>query len=707
MMRFKIYVCLTLFLLTIFRQYGFAQESSSWDSLDDLLEQVEYFEIVVSAAGKKEEKIADIPASVVVITREEIETYGYTTLEEILENITGFYQVDECSWTGSTNYGVRGFLSAGQFNDLTIMVNGVNQVEDMYNSYPAVKFGVPVQAIDKIEVVRGPMSVIYGSGAFFGAINIVTNESADEQKSRVSTSYGTQNRYRIFNRVAGSSEDFRYFFNGAIYGSDGLDAPYSKMASTPFPEFWGLRERATTKGQLENHTKYFNFSGDYKDFSFNMSLNETEKEMLSGIPSVGDGSLINAVSGNVALGYKKEFSDMTTLDTKFTYHSYRVWSDYEFIHEDFFGINSITSDSYESEANLFIHPLDNLNVTAGLFRKTITNIRNHLKTETMSKTYLNIPIDDDININAIFTQIDYTLFDNLKFTAGVRLEKMEDYTISAFIDTVTLKRTFKFDAEMIPRGAVIYSLNNKNVFKLLYGQAIKQPSMGENLDLLLQNNSESLQPANIQTLELNYMTSPSPNFSANISIFRNELDKLISREMIAYTTEEISVKSSNAGKMVTNGAEIGLKFFPFQELEVDLSGSYQKSTDNREGFEDIDLGYSPEFLGYFKAAYRFPQGITCAISGNYVDEMLTIWQQTGLDPSEGKRLSETKSDAYFIINVNLRINGIYKEGLFLNFKGSNLLDKEIHYPTTAVNAWADKGLLGNGTMFLVSLGWEF
>jgi len=693
---------LVLIFVCMFSSHALAQEEDLLEmSLEDLLD------MEVETASKTKEKISEIPASVVVITRKEIEKYGYSTLEEILENITGLYQIDECSWTGSTNYGVRGFFSAGQFNDLAILVNGVNQVEDMYNSYPIVKFGLPVEAIDRIEIVRGPMSVIYGNGAFFGAINIITNQSGDEQNNLLSSSLGTQKTYKIFTRVAGISDDFRYFLNGAVYGTDGLDLPYKKMASTPFPEFWGLNQDDNTKKQLENHTKYVNFSGNYKDFSLDMTFNETEKEILSGVPSVGKGSLLNATSSNVALGYQKDFSKMIAFDTKFIYHSYRLWSDYEYGHEDYFGINSITTNSYEIEANIFVHPLDDLDINAGLLRKTITNIRNHVTHESgITDGYLLIPVDDEIITNAFFMQINYNPFEQLKLISGVRLEKIEEYTVE--IDNIFPEKTerkFKFDTEIIPRAAVIYALNHKNVFKFLYGQAIKQPAMGENADLLMQD-AKDLESAEIKTFEINYMSAPVSDFIANLSIFRNELDNLISREMIAKPDGELFVRSSNAGKMITHGIELGLKLSIFQKLEIDLSGSYQKSSNERKGFEDIDLGYAPEFLGYCKASYQFPHRITLAVSGNYVDQMLSKWEQSGLDPEDGKRLGD-KIDAYFTLNANLRIDDLYKKGLFLNIKGSNLFDEEIHYPTTAVNAWADKGLIGKGQEFLVTVGWKF
>ncbi len=145
-------VAATAFLL------AFTPSSQAKELFEMSLEELLDVEIVT--AGKKLEKVADVPASVVVISRHEIETYGYTPLEQILANVPGLYPIDDYAWTGSLNYGVRGFFSTGSFNDMIILVDGVNQKESLYDSYNLSKMAIPVEAIDRIEVVRGPWSVI-------------------------------------------------------------------------------------------------------------------------------------------------------------------------------------------------------------------------------------------------------------------------------------------------------------------------------------------------------------------------------------------------------------------------------------------------------------------------------------------------------------------------------------------------------------------
>lgn len=143
----------------------------------------ELMQVKVVTAARVPEKIAEIPAGVVLITGKDIETYGYATLTEILENIPGLYNIDDYTEFGP-NFGVRGFWSGINNDNIIILVNGVPQVYNISSNYPLSGILVPVEAIERIEVIRGPMSVIYGSGAFFGVINIITNTVFDRESEK-------------------------------------------------------------------------------------------------------------------------------------------------------------------------------------------------------------------------------------------------------------------------------------------------------------------------------------------------------------------------------------------------------------------------------------------------------------------------------------------------------------------------------------------
>lgn len=136
-------------------------EDLSQLSLEDLLN------VQITTASRTEENAEDVPASVVVIGRNDIEKYGYRTLSEVLQNIPGIYGIEHYYREGVA-LGMRGFWSGITNKHIMILVDGIPQRNDYMGTHALPDIAVPVEAIERIEVVRGAMSMMYGSGAFFG-----------------------------------------------------------------------------------------------------------------------------------------------------------------------------------------------------------------------------------------------------------------------------------------------------------------------------------------------------------------------------------------------------------------------------------------------------------------------------------------------------------------------------------------------------------
>ncbi len=138
-------------------------------SLEDLL-QVE-----VTTASKYKQDAREAPSQVQVITAEEIRHYGWRTLGEALGNLPGFYTSDD----GAYQYlGARGFLSPGDYSTrFQLLLNG-QRLND--NIFEQAQFGNPfpldMALVERIEVISGPGSAIYGSNALFGVINVIARD---------------------------------------------------------------------------------------------------------------------------------------------------------------------------------------------------------------------------------------------------------------------------------------------------------------------------------------------------------------------------------------------------------------------------------------------------------------------------------------------------------------------------------------------------
>ena len=669
-------------------------------SLEDLLN------VEITTAGKRVEKVSEIPASVVVVTREDIEKYGYQSLPEILESIPGLYYTYDYF---SRNFGVRGFWSFTQNHNMIILVNDVNQYEYLSGSVVLEQINIPIEAIDRVEVVRGPMSVIYGTGAFFGVINIFTNKTEDTNaRSQIAAAGGSEATFKVFARAAGSSEDFQYSFNGSYYDTAGMDKPLAHMVSNPaILPFLGVPEDHTTKERLESKDKYFNFSGKYKGFSLDAAYSESDYESYILLPSLSDGALLSGKVLTLNFAYQHQFSEKARASARIGYFSNKIIFDYDF---SFHATQENSSSGFRMDLHMFLDLSPNVSITLGGMYDRVGKEKFLVDIPIFgySNYLMTLSEGESLVTQAVYTQFNLKLAERLRIIAGARLEQMPEYQLQLTNYTGTPTEVYneatysQTDIQFIPRAAIIWGIDENNYIKLLYGKAINRPTFFMSRDLLAYPTSTPLQPETIQTLEFNYIGTLSPKFTVNLSLFYNILDKLIYRSLFRVGSDLVSY-FDNVGEFETTGAELTLQIAPSENFYLEISGTYQDTKDKRPGFEDIEVGYAPKFLGYIKAAYFFNKDISIAVTGNYVDKMFTYYDPTLNPPA---RLGQ-EVDGYFLLGANLRIRKLFGSGLFLNVRGSNLLNREIFYPTTSNNTWADLGTIGRGTTFLVTLGYKF
>ncbi|OQY27472.1 MAG: hypothetical protein B6244_10490 [Candidatus Cloacimonetes bacterium 4572_55] len=718
-------VCITAVCLST----ASAQEHGSpdyWDmSLEDLLE------VKIVTAGKTEQKVADIPASVVVITRQDIERNGYQTLYEALSHIPGIYMID--NYVDKT-FGMRGFVSSSLSENFILLVNGVSQLNNVSYSSPLFRVFAPIESVDRIEVVRGPMSVMYGSGAFFGAINIITNRALDENESEIlSASYGSMTTHRVFFRAAENNEDLNICVNASTFHTDGIDEPYSKMIPADSLEILegpleaggiNLPKGQTTGGFLEKSSRYFNVSGKFQEYYFDLTYHESFNETYQNVPASKDGTDTREKLTGGVVGYRREVSGNMTLDGKVVYVGNQVYTNFDAAFDDFYGTEEADNMMIGAELNSFLRPTPTLDVSLGISYHSLVSARNrtHVPLVGLNNYRFFLADGDDMVNRAGFVQAVYAPIPKIKLVGGFRMEQISEYRLHAEKNNdgspfnpdfqkidLTIEES---EWEATPRFALIYAKNAHQVVKLLYGEALKQPSYSKNIEhmttLFDPDAEESVKPLkseNISALEINFLLSY-PKFNSSLSLFRNSLKNLITKtlEFSPSTDGTFIIYIVNGGELETVGIEATASTEFIDNFYMSLSGTYQKTDDKKQ--ENIDVAYSPKFLGYFDLSYRY-RWASLALTGNYVDEMESYY-----DPyfeneggTTGNRIGD-KVDGYFLLGTNMRIDGIYK-GIYLNVRCSNLLDQEIRYPVSSDNNYLLKGTLGKSRSVLAIVGMKF
>ena len=164
-----------------------ARADAFTQSLDALLNTT------INAASKYEQTTRDAPASVTILTSEDIERYGWRTIDKALQSVRGMYVSNDRNYA---YLGARGFGRPTDYNNrVLLLVNGHTNNDDFYNSAAVgPTLGLNLDAIERIEVVRGPGAALYGTGAVFAVIDVITKDAAAIDGLRVSVEGGSFGR---------------------------------------------------------------------------------------------------------------------------------------------------------------------------------------------------------------------------------------------------------------------------------------------------------------------------------------------------------------------------------------------------------------------------------------------------------------------------------------------------------------------------------
>jgi len=200
----------------------------------------------VTAATKSSIAAESAPASVTVITADEIAAFGYTTLAQALTAIRGAFVSNDRSYE---SVGFRGFSPPGDYtNRVLVLVDGhVTNDAVAGQGYVGHDFDVDLANVARIEVVRGPGSVLYGTGAIFGVINVVTRRAAEGLHASVNLFGGTSALGSARATATLRSGDHELLVSAAAMTSDGdrrYPWPAELTGGAPVAVYDGDRERA-------------------------------------------------------------------------------------------------------------------------------------------------------------------------------------------------------------------------------------------------------------------------------------------------------------------------------------------------------------------------------------------------------------------------------------------------------------------------------
>ena len=182
--------------------------------------------LLVTSVSKKAENIDKAPATIQVVTRAEIEERGYSDLVELLKDVPGF---DITMWYGSeyANVYQRGFRQNNTEKTL-LLIDGIEE-NDLWTNWAYIDRQYPLSNIDRVEIIYGPASTMYGPNAFAGVINVITRNPVEAVKPdrtigiSVQGKYGTYNTKTVDMTISGHKRNISFSVTGRLFFSDEAD----------------------------------------------------------------------------------------------------------------------------------------------------------------------------------------------------------------------------------------------------------------------------------------------------------------------------------------------------------------------------------------------------------------------------------------------------------------------------------------------------
>lgn len=481
--------------------------------------------MVVSASGF-EQKITDAPASISVISGEALKKRRVASLAEALTDVEGVDVSGSPGKTGGLNISIRGMGSAYTL----ILVDGKRQ--DIAGNVTPNGFGEtktsflpPVNAIERIEVIRGPMSTLYGSDAMGGVINIITKKVSPEWTGSVTAETTLQEHDEY-----GSSKGTNAYLSGPLV-EDKL----------------GL----TLRGKWQER--------DASDLTYK-GLNGIEVPLASGYSPVesdlwsGGGrlSFTPNEAHEVLLDYEKSeqtydnsTGQLGTLGAAGGYEKEQQYKreQYSLTHTGRFAFGTLetglTRNTTETVGRMVPTALNSIpGVSAGGKRmlegentifdiKLLSSIGNH--NFTIGGQHWETELDNGLNsqpleftMKALFLEDEWHLRDDLALTLGVRHDRHSD-----------------FGSNTSPRAYLVWNTNDNWTIKGGVSKAFRAPSVDELTDGIADIRGQGhspvpgnpdLKPETSTSAELGFYFDNLEDFNANLTLFRNEFkDKLTSQ----------------------------------------------------------------------------------------------------------------------------------------------------------------------------------
>jgi iron complex outermembrane receptor protein len=554
----------------------------------------------VITASRYEQGVNEAPASITIVTADEIRRFGHRTLADVLRHVRGFYVFYDRNYEYA---GTRGFGRPGDYsNRILIMIDGHTHNEKWAGAnYIGNDFGLDLDLVERIEIVRGPASAVYGSNALFAVVNVITRTPEALPGLRLQAqggSFGSGGAGLSWGRVLGETQGVLVGLSGRASGGQDL---YYEEFDDPATNF-GMAEHADAEsfGNLFGRAR----SGDW---TLAAKTNLRRKEIPTG--SYGtvfndDGTYTADARSFAEARHQRLTAGGAEVTTRVYWDRVAYYGDYLFdnppvvVNRDEGGAQWAGVESRWSKR-------------ATARQRLVAGANYEYNFKVYQRNY-----DEDPFLSRLdqeFSYFNYSAYvlDEISFGPNVLLNL-----------GVRHDRYQTFGGATHPRLALILAPRRTTTLKFLYGSAFRAPTIYElyydDGGYSIKENP-SLRSETIRTAEIVWEQGLRRGFSLVGSLYRYEIDDLISQ---VEDPMDMLLQFRNAGSIEARGAEVEIAGNLQAGGFVRFAWTHQRTRDEASGAR---LSNSPRNVG--QAALGLPvlrRRADLALQARYLSRRLAL-----------------------------------------------------------------------------------
>ncbi|MFT6952809.1 MAG: outer membrane receptor for ferrienterochelin and colicins [Paraglaciecola sp.] len=580
-------------------------------------------EVVVVTASGYESTIADAPASISIVDFAQIRQQPVKDLVDVLKNLPGVSN-------HTTQGGRNGIIIRGLDEDYVLRLVDGKRVSSGTGIWRRNNFdntSVPLALVERVEVIRGPMSALYGSDAVGGVVNVITRKPTDEWLNVLDFEQGLMqqgeegDRFRVSYLGSGKlNKDLGITFSAEHSEQDAWFYDPVGLVKSDIQEYTVIEPRESTKfsttldWQLaENQTLAFNLAhdddeillSDFGNYTRTQHIDRWTYELTHTADWQWGRSQITVNQSNAQMeDFNSRYIDLAETER-----------DEQYLEPD---------EIYTTLRAVSYFDLDNHTVTAGV---------EYLDTEIKDDIQYPVNGSDSLGLTSVFLQDQIALNDNLTATLGIRAEDAEIYGF-----------------HLSPRAYLVYDLSNGITLKGGVGSAFRAPTLFEASanfesiscggDCFIYGNPELNEETSVST-EISLLVNRK-TWNSSLTIYNNEVDELI--EVGYYTGDHPLAGNTayfNLDEATLRGVEASLWVAVNDMISIDTNYTYLDAT----GPDGEPLAYRPEHKANIGINVAFTDSLTAYVGANYYGEYIH-YKRRDATPYE--------QDSYTLIDISMR-----------------------------------------------------